>query len=112
MELFEAGESIIFPCQEEDPFVACIVINDDEMVVVTLYRPCFHGASQVHVDKAECFGLAVCRNRKLHRVDFLNREPSQVERTRLCDGSIFSERRWSADQERCPSWACNVSIGT
>ena len=65
MELFEAGESIIFPCQEEDPFVVCIVINDNEMVLVTLYGPCFHGASQVHVDEGEGFGLAMCRNRKL-----------------------------------------------
>ena len=65
MELFEAGESIMFPCQEEDPFVACIVVNDNEMVVVTLYGLCFHGASRVHVDEAESFGLAVCQNRKL-----------------------------------------------
>ena len=48
----------------------------------------------------------------LRRVDFPNRQPSQVERTRLCDGSIFLERRWSTDQERCPSRVCNVSIGT
>ena len=48
----------------------------------------------------------------LCHVDFPNRQLLQVEKTHLCVGSTFSERRWSADQERFPSQACNVSIGT
>ena len=64
MEFSETSESLLFCCQEINPFIMHVIINNDEVIEVTLYGAGSHGAGQVYVNKAKWFSLAMSRDRK------------------------------------------------